>query len=417
MKKILILAAIFMLMTVTAVFSAGEAESAREEVELEIFHFKVPWIDSWELLEEDFEAAFPDVTVETEISGGGADWRTLLKTKFAAGEGPDIFIIEGFSDYQLWKEYIEPLSDEPWADNLLSNAREAATFDGELKSMPLAIEGYGYIYNKDHFAAAGIDEKPETLSELAAAASKLKGIGITPFSSGFGTWWVISNHFTNVAFAQQDDPMGFIEGLNNGTAKIPGNPVFAEWKQVFDLVLANSEPNPLTTDHNTQVAMLANGDVGMIQQGNWKEAPLMQANPDLNLGLLPVPISDDASASRIPVGIPFFFVVNSQSSEAEKRAAKDFLNFLVSTPTGQRYVTEDFGAIPAFDNIEVVNPGGVVQDIISYSKEGRTIPWVFSFWPDGAVNEFSDAAQKYVAGRVSFEQYTRELQTIWDRLK
>jgi raffinose/stachyose/melibiose transport system substrate-binding protein len=417
MKKIMFLAVIFGLLAIGMIFAAGQEEGAAKEVELEIFHFKVPWIDAWENLEDEFEAAYPGVTVETEISGGGADWRTLLKAKFAAGAGPDIFIIEGFSDYQLWKEYIEPLSDQPWVSHLLPNAKESATFDGELKSMPLAMEGYGYIYNKDLFAKAGITKTPATLDELAAAAKKLKGIGVYPFASGFGTWWVISNHFTNIPFAQQDDPMGFIEGLNNGTEQIPGNAVFNQWKNVFDLVLANSEPNQLTTDHNSQVAMLANGQAAMIQQGNWKEAVLYDTNPDLNIGLLPIPISNDADAGRVPVGIPFYFVVNSTSEAAEKEAAKDFLNFLVGTPEGQRYVTEEFKAIPAFDNIEASNLGGVGRDIVEYSKQGKTIPWMFSFWPDGAVNEFSDAAQKYAAGIVSFPEYTRELQAMWDRLK
>jgi hypothetical protein len=42
---------------------------------------------------------------------------------------------------------------------------------------------------------------------------------------------------------------------------------------------------------------------------------------------------------------------------------------------------------------------------------------MFSYWPDGAVNEFSDLAQRYVAGLDSFTTYLENLQNSWDRLQ
>ena len=61
--------------------------------------------------------------------------------------------------------------------------------------------------------------------------------------------------------------------------------------------------------------------------------------------------------------------------------------------------------------------GGVSKDILAFATEGKTIPWMFSYWPDGAVNEFSDIAQRYVAGQDSFSAYLNNLQEVWDRLK
>jgi len=395
----------------------GSQENA-EEVTVEIYHFKVPWIDGWEVMSQQYEAANPNVNLETEIVGGASDWRTLLKTKFAAGKGPDIFVIEGYSDYQLWKDYIEPLDGEPWTAHLLPIAESAATIDGKIVGIPLAIEGYGYIYNKDLFRKAGITKLPTTLTEMSDTVRQLKSHGITPFASGFGTWWVISNHFTSIPFAQQDDPMAFINALNNGTAQIPGNKAFTDWRNAFDLVLANCEPNPLTTDHNTQVTLFATQQVAMMQQGNWKESVIYETDADLDIGLLPIFTSDDPTkADRIPVGIPFFLCVNSQSSPAEQQAAKDFLAWLVGTPEGSAYLTETFGVIPSFDNIEASTLGGVSRDVLAFAKEGKTIPWMFSYWPDGAVTEFAELGQQYAAGIFNFDAYVNNLQTAWDRLK
>jgi raffinose/stachyose/melibiose transport system substrate-binding protein len=418
-KSIFLLVAVLVI-TGATLFAAGATESAKQDsVTVEIYHHKIPWIDAWEEMSEEYEQSHPTVNLETEVVGGASDWRTLLKTKFAANKAPDIFIIEGFSDYQLWKEYIETLDKEPWVDHLLPISKDAATQDDHIIALPVTIEGYGYIYNKNLFKKAGITELPTTFSEMKKTVATLKQNGITPFASGFGTWWVISNHFTNIPFAQQENPRGYISDLNNGKAKIPGNKEFLDWKQAFDLVLQNCEPNPLTTDHNMQVTMFANQEVAMIQQGNWKQSVIFETDPDLDIGLLPIFTSDDEEkANRIPVGIPFMFVVNSQSPETEKQAAKDFLTWLVSSDEGKQYLAEEFDVIPALDNIEASpSLGGVSKDIVAFAQDGKTIPWMFSYWPDGAVNEFSDLAQRYVAGLDSFTTYLENLQNSWDRLQ
>lgn len=408
-------------LTAVPVFAGGQQQdrAARQQrVEIEAFHFKVPWIDSWEEMTAEFERDFPNISVSSEIVGGAADWRTVLQTRFAAGLGPDIFIIEGQSDFELWREFIAPLDDQPWIDQLLPIAREAATFNGRIMAMPYIIEGYGYIYNKDLFAQVGIAQPPRNYSELRAAAQRLRNAGITPFASGFGTWWVISNHFTNIPFAQQPDPRGFIEDLNAGRAAIYQNEVFRQWQRVFDLVLEFSEPNPLTTDHLTQTTMFAVGDVAMIQQGNWREPAIYGTTPDINMGLLPIAFTDDVqSMNRLPVGIPFMFVVNSRVSEERQAAAFEFLNWMVSTPQGQRFIAEEYRSIPAFYGIPADALGSLSQEILAFATEGKTIPWMFSRWPDGAVQEFANVAQRYVAGQLTFDGYLRELQRTWETLR
>ncbi len=419
-KHAIVLMALLLLVVFPALFAAGRAETtAQGPVTVEIYHHKIPWIDAWDEMAKVYEQAHPQVKLQTEVVGGASDWRTLLKTKFAANKAPDIFIIEGYSDYQLWKEYIAVLDDEPWVDHLLPISKDAATQDSHVIALPVTIEGYGYIYNKDLFKKAGITKLPTTFSEMKQTVQTLKSHSITPFASGFGTWWVISNHFTNIPFAQQSDPRAFIADLNAKKTKISGNPEFLAWKKAFDLVLQNCEPNPLTTDHHTQVTMFANQDVAMIQQGNWKQSVIYETDPDLDIGLLPIFTSDDADkANRIPVGIPFMFVVNKQAPPERVEAAKQFLAWLVGSEEGQHYLAERFEVIPSLDNVQASeNLGGVSKDIVAFAQKGMTIPWMFSYWPDGAVNEFSDLAQRYVAGLDSFDTYLGNLQSTWDRLQ
>ena len=156
-------------------------------------------------------------------------------------------------------------------DHFLPVAAESAYSNGKLMGLPTSIEGYGYIYNKDIFKKAGISKVPETFSELKTAVEKLQNYGITPFVSGYGTWWVISNHQFNVPFGMQEDPMDFVEGLTNGTKQMRGNKYFMNLEKLIQLVKANTAKEPLTEDHHMQVSLFAGEQAAMIQQGNWKE--------------------------------------------------------------------------------------------------------------------------------------------------
>ena len=395
----------------------GDSTSGDEVVTLNFFQFKVEIADQLAEMIKEFEAEHPNIKVKLETVGGGADYGAALKAKFASGEEPDIFNNGGFKELELWKEKLADLSGEPWVEHVLPIGKVPMTDeDGKLYGMPVNLEGYGFIYNKDLFEKAGITEPPATIDELKDASEKLKAAGITPFSAGYGEWWVIGQHLLNIPFAQQADPVAYIEGLYDGSEKIVGNEKFKQFKEVLDTELKYANDNPLTTDYNTQVTLFASGETAMLQQGNWTENMITEINPDINMGFLPIPLSnDESSADRLPVGVPNNWVLNKNSEHLEE--AKTFLEWMVSSETGKRYITEEFAFIPAFDNIEPAGLGDLGQSILEYSKEDKTIPWTWFRWPDGANKEFAAAIQEYAAGKIDYDTLLERFQTTWDNLK
>jgi raffinose/stachyose/melibiose transport system substrate-binding protein len=187
-------------------------KSGDDVVTLNFFQFKVEIADQLAEMIKEFEAEHPNIKIKLESVGGGADYSAALKAKFASGEQPDIFNNGGFKMLELWKEHLADLSEEPWVEHVLPIGKVPMTDveDGKLYGMPVNLEGYGFIYNKDLFEEAGITEPPTTISELKAAAEKLEKNGITPFSAGYAEWWVLGQHLLNIGFAQQDDPEAFI---------------------------------------------------------------------------------------------------------------------------------------------------------------------------------------------------------------
>jgi raffinose/stachyose/melibiose transport system substrate-binding protein len=394
----------------------GFSEAEEQNVKLHIFHFKVSQIEQWDTLTAKYEKRYPHVDLDVEIVGGGSDWQTVLKTKFASGKGPDIFVVDGPALAKTFQDYLTDLSNEPWVEHVVESAKAPMTWDGKLMGMPMNLEGYGFIYNKALFKKAGIEKKSTTFSELRAAAEKLKQAGITPFGNAYAEWWVIGMHLMNIPFALQDDPEAFLAALNDGTQTIPDNPIFQDFQKLFDLTIQYSNPNSLTTDHNAQMALFTMGEAAMAQQGNWKEVGIYEANPDAEVGLLPFALNDDPGFSdRLPVGVPFYWIVNNQSEYVEE--AKTFLDWLVSSDTGKHYITDEFGYIPAYDNISADSLGGLSQDILEYASQGKTIPWVFTKWSNGMYNEFAAHTQSYVAGKMTYAQMLENMQQSWDKLK
>nr|WP_284641305.1 ABC transporter substrate-binding protein [Paenibacillus chinjuensis] len=399
--------------------AAGGAAGGKN-VTLKMFQFKVEIAEPLAKLVAEYEKQNPGVKIQIETVGGGSDYGAALMAKFNSGDKPDIFNNGGFADMEKWLEHLEDLSDQPWVKDLVPVAKEPMTKAGKLYGQPLNLEGYGFLYNKDLFAQAGITETPKTYSQLEDAAKKLQAKGITPFVNGYGEWWVLGNHFVNLPFAYQPDPNAFIDGLNKGTAKIPGNAAFDNWVKLLDLQLTYGNKNPLQTDYKTQVTEFATGKAAMTQQGNWTQLQLTETNKNLKVGFLPMPISDDAAANdKLPVGVPNNWVINKNSPNKEE--AKKFLNWLVTSDTGKKYIVEQFKFIPAFTTIPA-DPailGPLAGDIVTYSKANKTLSWNWFKFPGGEASskKFAASIQAYIAKQKTKDQMLTEFQSTWDSLK
>lgn len=392
-----------------------DSGSSKDGKTLNVFQFKAEIAKDMEKMAKDYEKE-TGVKVVVQTVGGGSDYGAALKSQFASGNEPDVFNNGGFTEAKTWQDKLEDLSDEKWVSDLTDLSKEPMTIDGKLYGMPMNLEGYGFIYNKEIFKKAGISELPKTLTELTEASEKLKADGVTPFSIGYGEWWILGNHLLNIPVAQQDDPDQFIADLNAGKGKFEDNKQFKEFMNLFDLTIKYGNKNPLTTDYNTQVSQFAEGKTAMIQQGNWAQQLITDVNPDIEMGFIPMPINDDKEKmDRLPVGVPNNWVVNKNSKNKEE--GKKFLEWMATSETGKDYMVNKFKFIPAFKSIEAADLGPLADDIIKYSKEDKTISWNWFKYPDGAVNEMGAIMQAYVGKQKTSEEMLQDFTKTWEKMK
>lgn len=392
-----------------------ESPNDSEEITIYLVHSKQEISEQLDEIIALYESTHPNVHIVAEFL---SDYTTTIKTKFNGGDEPDVFTVIGNTDAKLWQDYLEDLSNEVWKDDIIDIARDAVTLDGKLLAFPLAVEGYGYMYNPDLFAKAGIQDVPTTRADFESDVSALKSAGITPLVELYSSYYQLGNFWVNVGFARQDDPMAFIQGLYDGTESFVGNKEFEDLANFLLFDTANCQ-DAMNTTFSLQVSTFAQQNAAMTLGGNWNEPTLEGADAQFRYGLMPICINDDVEKNdNLFIGVSVYWGINKNSDDRVKAAAKDFFNWLATDEEGQTCLTEKLRLIPAFESVsaEDAQLGYLSQDLVRYMSEGKTLGMYFSYFPDGGPQALGTVTQELVGGQLTVDEYLVKMQDAWDSL-
>lgn len=312
---------------------------------------------------------------------------------------------------------------------------QAGNVGGKQVGVPSTAEAFGLLYNKAVLDKAGVkvaDIKTRTdleaaFKKVAASLKKAKvaNSGAVRFAA---VWWSLGAHFTNEYFANaattHEGRLAILDALADGKKDLSKDPVFKDWLATFNLMnkYNQSKPNLTDTEYASSLADFAAGKSGFLFQGNWTEPDLLKATPNGKFGIMPLPISNNAKAASnksIAVGVPGYFMVdNTQSTEAERAGAIDFLTWLYTSPAGQQHVAGPVSAngmnfIPVYKGFKVQPSTYMAQDIARYVASGNTLEWINTYYPAGGQEQYGASGQKLMAGKINGAQYAKEIQAAW----
>ena len=305
---------------------------------------------------------------------------------------------------------------------------EGAKVGTKQVGIPVTAEAFGLVYNKTVLDKAGVDPaKIKTRADLEAAFKKVQasGTGAIRFSS---LWWSLGAHVTNTFFANasvtHEGRLKVLDGLADGTKNLAKDPVFKNYLATFELMKKynTQKPNTTDTEYDLAVAELASGKAGFWFMGNWAEANLLAASPNTDFGVMPLPLSNTSNTrgnSAISVGVPFYFMIDTEQSKAEERAgAIDFLTWLYTTPAGQKRVAlpaseGGMNFIPVYKGFTIAPKTFMSKEISKYVVAGKTLEWMNSYYPAGGQDLYGASGQKLAAGVINGTQYATELQAAW----
>ncbi|QEK11508.1 carbohydrate ABC transporter substrate-binding protein [Crassaminicella thermophila] len=411
-----------------------EVSEEKDKVEVNVFQFKVEIAKELEEAVLAYEKEHPNVKINVQTVGGGDDYGAALKAKFQSGSEPDIFNVGGPQDVQDWMNKLEDLSDQPWVDLALPGILSGVTVDEKVFALPFNIEGYGFVYNKGIFEAAGIDplkivdyksleEAVKTLDakikngELKEKYPLLEAVFEYPAKET----WVTGLHTSNAILGQE---------FNSSIEAFHADKVAFKYgdalKKLIDLQANYSsnkdEKQKLNAVDYTRQAEegLAIERVAMIQQGNWVYGKIkgVDENVAKNLDILPMPVKG-GKEDCIPVGVPMHWVVNKDSKDEVKAAAKDFLNWLYTSDEGKDYIVNKFYFIPPLKGFENFEPKDALGKAVKrYAEAGKTTPWVFMGYPTGwGMEVLGNDIQKYLAGEYTWEEVISDAKAKWEKMR
>lgn len=374
---------------VASVFANGQKESASNgsEISVTMFQNKVEIKDAIDKYAALYSNDKLSVNVSVETYGGGNDYYGALKTKAQADSLPDIFMVEGLGTYDIWKDFIADLSDQPW----VSDTDLGLTVQNKVYGFPVAIEGYGLAYNAEILEKAGINPKSLTTRDAYEAAfkildSKKAELGIdAPVSMAASVagnmWWVAGQH--NLACYWGGDlefnDTSVIDDALKG--KVDENRL-REYAKYVQLLFKYSDQNILLNgSYDNQVGAFAQGKTAFLHQGNWVDPNMAQLGVKFKMGYAPHAFTN-TKQEGLYLFAPSYYVVNKMSPNAG--AAKEFLASLVSTPAGQNYMVKDAGMIPAFKSVKLQPEGQLSIALMEANVRGGNYGVFFAMLPDGA---------------------------------
>ena len=239
----------------------------------------------------DFESENPGVSVQYSKQSH-QDYRERLQTAIASGNGPDVFRFHA-TWTPMMRNDLQPLPSSVITANDLQSkyypvASQQLQLNGQPIGVPIMYDGLALLYNKDIFDTAGV-QPPQTWSELRTTASKLtvrSGNTIQRAGVALGTATNV-DHFSDILALLL---------LQNGADPSKPNSAFTRDAITFYTNFTKADKVWSETLPNSTVAF-ARGEVAMIFAPSWRLHEIQAMNPDLDLGVVPVPkLSDERLA-------------------------------------------------------------------------------------------------------------------------
>lgn len=420
-KRAMLSATVLMGTTILAACGNGAEGSSSDKTNISMFLSKVEYKKEMEAFVEKFEEKNPDINIDLTFVGGGEDSESTLKAKFSSGEAPTIFMAAGLEQFVNYKQYAADVSDTESIKNAIPSTIEFMKLDdGGIGAVPMSMEIYSYLYNKNIFKEAGIDaDAIKTQSDLTEAVKKIDEqkdtLGLDAvFAFPAKETWSTGMHGGGIFIAPEFD--------YDPTVAVSASEFNFEYadqmKYYVDIQNDYGVQPTVSMDYSTQIDDKFIGEkVAIVMQGSWVVPTLMEADEEWaqdNIGILPIPV--EGSPERyLDGGCLNYYIVNKESGEKEVAAAKEFLDYMNISEDGKRNTVENFMFIPAYKGYEEYSSDvNLINEYTTYVNNGAYRQAVFNATNvDWLKNSIGTGVQKYITDEASWEEVVSDVKDAW----
>lgn len=405
------------LMTLSLAACGGSGDDGGAEstgVSITIFNSKMEIQDQFEEAAEEYSKA---TGVDVEVYYSSDTVAAHLATKYSSNDPYTISMVDAKDVYNLADDYAADLSNESWVDQ----TPYAITVNGRVVGFPVCVEARGLIYNAD--AIEGITGETfdpaqyQTLDAFKGLLDQLVAGGMESPTAVLKEDWSMAGHYLPQVYEEQADPDAFVTSLTEGTVDLANDPKYNSLMETFETLMDYNyaKDSAISAERELSSQKLAEGEIAFMFGGNWDWAVLSAYDYTDNMGLMPVPqnTDDGTNTKLVGGGSKYFFIDSSDNTSDEQRqAAKDFLNWLVNDPEGNAFITEDCQLVPAFSNIPADSLDPLGTSVKAYADAGNLIN-NYNFLPDDHYSVLGASMQKYLAGEIDRKELANEIVTYW----
>ena len=324
--------------------SPAASAPAAEKVTLNVIaaQYGTQTADWWAGFEKDFEAANDNIDLVVDVVSWN-DIYTVVNTRIANGEAPDILNIDVFADYQadgLLLPAQDYVSEETYA-KMYPSFLDQSVVDGTVWAVPDLASARALYYNADILAEAGV-EVPTTFEELTAACQKI----IDHFGGEVYPWGIdMTTDEGQAAFAYYtwNNGGGFVDADGNWTLNSAENVAAIEY--AIDLVKSGyTNTDPATQTRYDLQDLFGAGKLAMVIGPNSIPTYIADKGMSVNYGVASIPCSTGTSVSA---GVmDRFMCFDNDYTDAELAAVTTFFDFFYDDARYSDWVLME-GFLPA----------------------------------------------------------------------
>lgn len=403
--------------------------SAAQAVELE-FYFPVAVgggaADIIQKMTEDYMAQNPDVAISAVYSGSYADTTTRAITASRGGNPPQLAILLSVDLFTLldeelilpWDDFIPAAEQEAFFGGFFGSFMRNSQTEGKTWGIPFQRSTPVMYYNKEAFAAAGLDPEtpPATWDELVEmgqtltlrdAGGTVTQWGVRIPSSGFPSWL-----FTGLVASNGQD----------GLANDAGTEVYFNTPEVIGALeylvsLADDhgvmEPGILDWGATPQAFMDGQVAIAWTTTGNLTN---IRTNAPFDFGVAMLPANERRGA---PTGGGNFYLFDGSSDE-QAQAAVDFVRWATEPEQAAKWSIDTGYVAPRADTWETDVMKAYAQDVpgalVARDQLEYAVPELATFQGPQVTQIMNDNIAAAIVGDKTPAQAMGDAQTAADAI-
>ncbi len=343
-------------------------------------------------------------------------YSSTLSRELLSGAGPDIIEVGGETRLLASTGRLLDLTDQDFVSLFKKEGTAPYSVGGRVYAVPLQSWFEGMYYNKDIFEKHGLTP-PRNFEEFLSLHKTLNSLGVKAQIMGAQSWEPLMKQsiaLVNSEFYAKPENAGFDAAFDKGEANLADHwlPAVTLWSQMISEGCLT--PDMLSYSYEQAMEEFALGKAAMWQSGPWSLNEILRINPNIRLGMFPIPGSgEDAGWLVGGPGSALAVNANARNKQAAisvlaATATKEAQEALIHDSKGLSYVSgvdTDLG--PVFDGC-----AGAIEKGHVYA------PWTTA-WSYGnpVVEAYGKALQEVLAGTKTVEQALKDADQVNSSLR